>query len=455
MCRALRPVHYEAMQPPPTRYAKSGDIHIAYQVFGEGPRDLVIIPGWASHLDVWWEDPATARGFAALAARSRVIIFDKRGTGLSDRATRFPTLEEHMDDVRAVMETAGSKRASLLGWAEGGVVGALFAATFPERVRGLVLYAAFARATQAPDYPWGMTPEGIEQIALLLEQGWGEGVLLPVFAPSLMGDEAARQWWAKAERMSASPAGAMGVTRRLAEIDIRQILPSISAPTLVLHRTGDTLLEIGHARYLAEHIAGAKLVELPGFDNAPFVGDADAFFGEIEEFLTGVRSLQPESDRILATVLFADIASSSEKLAEVGDRRWRDVLETYYAMVRRQLDRFRGHEVKTIGDGMLATFDGPARAIRCAHAITEGARSLGIEVRVGLHTGECEAIGEDITGIAVHIGSRVASEAAAGEVLVSNTVRDLVAGSGLEFVERGEHELKGVPGMWRLFALKG
>jgi class 3 adenylate cyclase/pimeloyl-ACP methyl ester carboxylesterase len=438
---------------PKTRYAKSGDVHIAYQVFGEGPRDLVLVPGWSSQLEVFWENPAIARGFERQASFSRIIIFDKRGTGLSDRATQLPILEEHMDDVRAVMDAIGSESAALLGWADGGGIGVLFAATYPERTTALILDGSFARAVQAPNYPWGFTREGLDQIAQLLEQGWGEGVLQPIFAPSLTGDEAARQWWARLERTSASPAVAMGVTSRLADIDVRHVLPSINVPTLVLHRTGDTVIEVGHGRYLAQHIPGAKLVELPGIDNAQFVGDSDAYYGEIEEFLTGVRRLAPGTDRVLATVLFADIASSSEKLAEVGDTRWRDLLETYYGMIRRQLERFRGREVKTIGDGFLATFDGPARAIRCAKAIVEGARSLGIEIRVGLHTGECEIMGEDIAGIAVHIGSRVATEASPGEILVSSTVKDLVAGSGLEFADRGPRSLKGVPGERQLFAV--
>lgn len=442
------------MEAPKTKYAKSGDIHIAYQVFGDAPLDLVIVPGWSSQLEVFWENPAIARIFNYLASFSRVMVFDKRGTGLSDRATQLPTLEEHMDDVLAVMDAVGSERTALLGWAEGGVVSALFAATYPERTQALVLDASFARAVQAPDYPWGFTHEGLEQIVLLTEQGWGEGVLLPIFSPSLVGDELARQWWARVERTSASPAVAMAVVRRLAQIDIRPVLPSISIPTLVIHKTADTVIEVGHGRYLAQHIPGAKLVELPGIDNVSFVGDTDAYCGEIEEFLTGVRRFVPQSERVLATVLFADIASSSEKLAEIGDRRWRDLLETYYAMVRRQLARLRGREVKTIGDGFLATFDGPARAIRCAQAIAEGARSLGIDVRVGLHTGECETMGEDVAGIAVHIGSRVAAQAAPGEVLVSNTVKDLVAGSGLEFVDRGVHSLKGVPDTWQLFSVK-
>ncbi len=439
---------------PKTRYAKSGDIHIAYRVFGDAPRDLVIVPGWTSQLDVFWENPAIARVFDQLASFSRVIPFDKRGTGLSDRATQLPLMEEHMDDILAVMDAVDSEQAALIGWAEGGVISALFAATYPERTTALVLDASFARAVQGPDYPWGFTQEGLDQICLLLEQGWGDGVLLPVFAPSLVGDELARQWWARLERTSASPSVAMGVIQRLAEIDIRPVLPSISVPTLVLHRTADSVIEVEHGRYLAQHIPGAKLVELPGVDGASFVGDTDAYLGEIEEFLTGVRRAAPESERVLATVLFADIASSSERLAEIGDRRWRELLETYYAMIRRQLDRFRGREVKTIGDGFLATFDGPARAIRCAKAIAEGARSLGIDVRVGLHTGECETMGEDVTGIAVHIGSRVATEAVPGEVLVSSTVKDLVAGSGLEFADRGVHSLKGVPDTWQLFAVK-
>lgn len=439
---------------PKTQYAKSGDVHIAYQVFGDGPRDVIMVPGWSSQIEIWWENSAIVRSFERMASYSRVVTFDKRGTGLSDRSTQLPILEEHLDDVRAVMDAVDSERAALLGWAEGGAISAMFAATYPERATALVLYGSFARATIAPDYPWGFTPEGIEQVCLVLEQGWGQGVLVPIFAPSLAGDEVATQWWARLERTSASPAVAVDVLRRLAEMDIRHVLPSVGVPTLVLHKTHDGIIEIGHGRYLAEHIPGAKLVELPGHDPASFIGDTDAYDDEIEEFLTGVRRASVDNDRVLATVLFADIAGSSERLAEVGDRRWRDLLETYYAMVRRQLERFRGREVKTIGDGFLATFDGPARAIRCGRAIAEGARGLGVEVRVGLHTGECETIGEDIAGIAVHIGSRVAGRADPGEVLVSGTVKDLVAGSGLDFADRGVHPLKGVPGEWQLFAVR-
>lgn len=440
--------------PPQTRYAKSGDVHIAYQVVGEGPLDLVFIPGWISHVDLWWEEPAFARFFARLASFTRLILFDKRGTGLSDPVplTQLPTLEERMDDVRAVMDAAGSGRAAFLGVSEGGVMALLFAATYPQRTRALTLYGSYARISWAPDYPHGFPRADYEKLVKRVEKGWGTGMTLKYWAPSHKGDERLQQTWARFERLGASPGASLTLLTMNYEIDVRPILPTVGVPTLVLHRRDDRLVPVQHGRYLAEHVRGARYVELPGTDHAFFTGDTEALLAEIQEFLTGARP-QPEPDRVLATVLFTDIVGSSERAAELGDHRWRDLLDSYYAAVRRQLDRFRGREIDTAGDGVFATFDGPARAIRCGAAIASGARQLGFEVRAGVHTGECEVIGDKVGGIAVHTGARVAAMAKPGEVLVSHTVKDLVAGSGLRFEDRGTQTLKGIPGEWRLFSV--
>jgi pimeloyl-ACP methyl ester carboxylesterase/class 3 adenylate cyclase len=431
---------------PETRYAKSGDVHIAYQVVGSGPTDLVLVPGFISHIEEWWEEPLSARFLERLASFSRLILFDKRGTGLSDREAGVPTLEQRMDDVRAVLAAAGSERAAVLGVSEGGAMSALFAATYPERTAALVLYGTFAEFCS-----WVPTPEHLEHFLHAIDEGWGTGRSLPHFAPSVADDSRFRRWWARYERLGASPGAAMALMRMNSEIDVRHVLPAIRVPTLVLHRTGDVTVDVEAGRYQAAHIPGATYVELPGVDHLPFVGDAEAVLDEIEEFLTGARPVA-EPDRVLATVLFTDVVGSTELAARLGDRRWRDLLDAHHAAVRRQLDRFRGREVKTVGDGFLATFDGPARAIRCADAIRASVRTLGLEVRAGLHTGEVELIGDDVGGIAIHVGARVAALAGPGEVLVSSTVKDLVAGSGLRFEDRGTHRLKGVPEGWRLFA---
>jgi pimeloyl-ACP methyl ester carboxylesterase len=439
--------------PPQTRYAKSGGVHIAYQVVGDGPFDLVLIPGLISHVELAWEEPAIARFLRRLASFSRLILFDKRGTGLSDPVplNQLPTLEQRMDDVRSVMDAVGSERAALFGVSEGGPMAFLFAATYPQRTTAVVLYGEYARMAWAPDYPWGFTLEQHERLLQRIDEGWGTGDVLKYFAPDSKGDERLREWWARLERQAASPGTAMALLRMAYEIDARSILPTVSVPTLVVHRSGDRLVPVEHGRYVAEHIRGAKYVELPGRDHLYWTGDAEVLLGEVQEFLTGVRP-SAELDRVLATVLFTDIVGSSERAAELGDRRWRDLLENYYGLVRRQLERFRGREIDTAGDGLFATFDGPARAIRCASAVTAGTRQLGIEVRAGVHTGECEVIGDKVGGIAVHTGARVAAMANAGEVLVSHTVKDLVAGSGIRFEDRGAHALKGIPGEWRLFA---
>ena len=443
---------------PVTHYAKNGDISIAYQVTGDGPLDLVNVPGWISHIEYEWEDPYWSRYYMHLAAFSRLIRLDKRGTGLSDRAAGIATMEERMDDIRAVMDAAGSERAAVMGGSEGGPLAALFAATYPERTSALVLWGAHASLTWAPDYPWKPTrDEALKELntwAETIHQTWGHesAMDLEQLAPSIAQDERAQEFYGKFFRLGASPGAALMLVRMNTEIDVRHILPTIHVPTLVVHRTGDRMVNIEEGRYLAAHIPGAKLVELPGDDHVPWAGDMETAVAEIQEFLTGVRPA-PEPDRVLATVLFTDIVGSTEQASALGDRRWRDLLEQHHAVSRREIVRARGHEVRTTGDGVLATFDGPARAIRCAVSISREVHRLGLELRAGLHTGECERVGNGVEGIAVHIGARVAAAAGPNEVLVSSTVKDLVAGAGLVFTERGAHSLKGVPGTWHLFAV--
>jgi pimeloyl-ACP methyl ester carboxylesterase len=437
---------------PETRYAKSGAVNIAYQVAGEGPLDLVLVPGWVSHVELAWTEPSFAAFLRRLASFSRLILIDRRGTGLSDRVSDMPTLEERMDDVRAVMDAAGSRQAALFGISEGGPMCVLFAATYPERTSALILYGTIVRGRRAPDYPWGLSDDAVELILDDIEGGWGTGLTPNLFAPSLAGDPERVRAWAQFERMAVSPGGARTLIQMLLDTDVRDVLPAVRVPTLVLHRTDDRATLVEGGRYLAAHIAGARYVELPGEDHFAWVGDSGAILDEVEEFLTGAR--QPRDvDRILATLLFVDIVGSTERAAELGDRRWRELLERFYATIRAQLRLFRGVEVNTTGDGFLARFDGPARAIRCAGAVRAAVRPLGIDVRSGLHTGECELIGDDIGGISVHLGARVAGCAAPGQILVSGTVKDLVAGSGLAFADAGAHQLKGIPGEWRLFSL--
>jgi class 3 adenylate cyclase len=443
--------------PPETGYAKSGDVHIAYQVTGNGPLDLVWVPGAVTHLEYEWEaPPSRIRFIERLASFSRLIRLDKRGTGLSDRVpvSELPTLEQRMDDVRAVMDAVGVERAALFGVSEGGAMSILFAATYPERTAALVLYGAQARFLRAEDYPWGIDPEQYERVLAETPGKWGrtdDRVLR--FAPSLADDVRHRNWYLTNQRLGASPGTAIALFRMNMGIDVRHVLSAVRVPTLVLHRTGDRMLPVEHGRYIAEQIPGATYVELPGVDHAYYAGDSDRILREIEEFLTGTHHTV-EPDRVLATVLFTDIVGSTERAAALGDRRWRELLDAHHTAVRRELERFRGREVKTAGDGFLATFDGPARAIRCAGAIREVVRALGLEIRAGLHTGEIEMMGDDVGGIAVHIGARVAAEARPGEILVSSTVKDLVAGSGLAFEERGTFTLKGIPDQWRLFAAR-
>jgi pimeloyl-ACP methyl ester carboxylesterase len=434
-----------------TRYAKSGDVHIAYQAIGDGPTDLVFVPGWISHVEHYWDHPRMAHFIQRLASFCRLILIDKRGVGMSDPVGDAPTLEERMDDVRAVMDAVGSKRAVLLGVSEGGPMNILFAATYPERCSGLILYGSFAVGRETAEQPWMPSEEAYGRFWARLEEGWGEGVALPVLAPGLADDPSATRWWARFERLAASPGMAISMLKLASRIDVRDVLSSIGVPTLVLHKLDDRMVRIDNGRYLARQIPGARFKQLEGSDHLFWSEGADELLDEIEEFVTGQRH-ERAPDRVLATVLFTDIVDSTSRAAALGDRRWTELLEDHHRLVRQQLPRFGGHEVKTIGDGFLATFDGPARAVRCALATVEANREIGVTLRAGLHTGECERRGDDISGIAVHIGARVATLAGPTEVLVSRTVKDLVAGSGLVFEDRGSHRLKGVPDEWHLFA---
>jgi class 3 adenylate cyclase len=436
----------------PTHYARSEGPNIAYQVHGDGPLDLVLVPGFVSHVEVIWEDPAAARFLRRLTTFARLVVFDKRGQGLSDRPGRPPTLEESMDDLHTVMDAAGCGRAAILGVSEGGPMSALFAATYPDRVAALVLYGTWARMLKAPGYPDGIEERLLDLLGDLFRQEWGGAVGAELWAPSGAGDPEFRRWWARLLRQGTSPTGALALINLYREIDIRAVLPTISAPTLVLHRSEDRVVMERQGRYLAAAIPGARYVELDGVDHLPWVGDQDVLLDEIEEFLVGSRRAR-DPERALATVLFTDIVGSTETAARLGDRAWRDLIERHDAIVRRQLNVHRGREVKTMGDGFLATFDGPARAIRCAAAIRQSLSPLNVHVRAGIHTGEVELIGEDVAGMAVNIGARIGALAGPGEVCVSSTVKELVVGSGLDFVERGVHTLKGAPGEWRLFAV--
>src|SRR6516162_1755992 len=424
-----------------TRYAKSGDVHVAYQVFGSGSIDLVFAPGFISHIENYWDHPDLARWLLRLGSFARVVIFDKRGTGLSDPVPEIPSLEQRMDDVCAVMDAVGIESAVQLGISEGGAPAALFAATYPERCQRLVLYGTFAR--------WPITADALEPYLKYVDRDWGTGRSLPIWAPSRRDDPTLQQWWGRFERLGASPSAAMAVLQMAFQIDIGDILSSVHVPTLIIHCTRDTLIHVDCGRFLAQHIPGARLIELPGEDHLFFVHEK---IGDcVEEFLTGSISVA-ESHRVLATVLFTDIVGSTARAEEMGDQRWHDLLDAHHATVRRELARYRGTEIRSLGDGFLATFDGPARAVRCARGISEAVRPLDIQVRCGLHTGEIETAGDDVQGIAVHIAARVSALAEAGEILVSRTVKDLVAGSGLHFKERGKHSLKGLQEPMELYA---
>ena len=442
------------METPRTRYALSGDVNIAYQVVGDGPIDIVFVMGWISNVEYSWREPHFAQFLQRLASFSRLIIFDKRGTGLSDRVsnTELPTLEQRMDDVRAVMDAASSKQAALIGISEGGPMCALFAATYPERTRALVMISSYACSRYSADYPWVRTEEQQEQFVRAISQGWGvEPVGFEQRMPSLAGDARVREWWTEWQRMSASPGAVLALSQMNRQIDIRQVLPAISRPTMIIHATGDLSMPFGNGEYLARNIPGARLVRIDGADHLPWARDTDAVIDEISQFVTGVKQVE-EHDRILATVLFMDIVDSTRQLTERGDRAWREVLARFYEALRRTVASYRGREIDTAGDGLFASFDGPARAVRCACAAVAAIAPLGIAVRAGLHTGECELMGAKLSGIAVHLGARVCSMASPNEVLVSSTVRDLVAGSGLRFADRGAHQLKGVSDEWHLFA---
>jgi class 3 adenylate cyclase len=434
------------------RFARSGDIDVAYRMVGDGPVDLVCVEGAYTHLEIAWELPAYRRYYERIGEFARVILFDKRGLGMSDRVPGATTLEERMDDIGAVMDAVGSERAAVLGESEGGPLSILFAAAHPERVVALVLQGAEVRELTDEEWPWGeSTPEEFEEYLESIPRNWGKGVGMPWLVPSIGDPPWAREWLGKLQIHAATPSSWAAFARMAFGIDVRHVVPSINVPTLILHAVEDRVCHVENARFLARNIGGSKYVELQGGDHVPWF-DPDDTIAEIREFLTGRRETAPP-DRRLATILFTDLVGSTALAAELGDRRWRDLLEQHHASVRRELARFDGQEVDTAGDGFFATFDGPARAIRCAQAIVESVRPLGLDVRAGLHTGEVELADGKIAGIAVHIGARVAARADAGEVLVSGTVKDLVAGSRLEFEDRGVSTLKGVPGEWRLFAV--
>jgi class 3 adenylate cyclase len=433
---------------PSTHYVKSDDVYIAYQVLGEGPLDLIFVPGFVSNGGAIWPSPNRSAFYRRLASFCRVILFDKRGTGMSDRGSQIFTLEQRMHDVQTILNEVGSERAALFGISEGGPMSLLYAATYPERTSALVLYGCYAKRSWSPDYSFGWTDERWKRVLDNIEHHWGtpQGISVTMWAPSVANDPRAAEDLASYFRASASPGAAASIMKMNREIDVRHILRADAHSTLYLER----VIDVEHARYMARHIPGSKLVELRGEDHMAWFGDQDSILDEVEQFLTGSRHAH-ESERVLATLLFADIAGSTARAATLGDKSWRDLLAEFYARVREVLHQYRGREINTSGDGFLATFDGPARAVRCASAIRDTVRSLNLEVRCGLHTGECEIVGNDIAGIAVHTGARVAALAAPGEVLVSQTVRDLVAGSGLILEEYGTYTLKGVPNEWRLF----
>ena len=444
-------------EPPNTQYAKVGDLHIAFQVVGDGPLDLVFVPGWVSNVELGWEEPRQAAFLRGLASFARLILFDKRGTGLSDPVPidRPPTLEDRMADVNAVMDAANVDRGALFGFSEGGAMSALFGATYPDRISSLVLWGATPRISWADDWPWGVTrSEGIAQLKSVESGQFNEHFGLDFFVPGVADEPDMVRWWNRTSRLSASPGMYVALIKTNGATDVRSVLPTISVPTLILHRSDDTVVDVRASRYMAEHIPGARLVELPGGDHWPWIGDSDTALGEIQQFLVGSRP-QPQIDRFLTTVLFTDIVDSTVRADELGDKAWTKLLDIHDGFSKDQLALFGGKWVKSTGDGMLATFDGPGRAIQCAMSLLEKARDHGLELRAGLHTGEAERRGDDIAGMAVHIAARVSALAGANEVLVTSTVRDLVAGSGVRFEDRERINLKGVPGEWLLLAVSG
>jgi len=446
-------IHQLEQRPPETMYARSGDVNIAYQVIGDAPLDLVFVMGWVSHMEYFWREPSFARFLLRLASFSRLILFDKRGTGLSDRVpiNQLPTLEQRMDDVRAVMDAVGSERAALCGVSEGGPMCSLFAATYPEKTLALVMIGTYAKRLRDAEYPWGPTAEQREHFFEVMRKQWGGPVGIDERAPSVAGDPQFRDWWATYLRMGASPGAAVALTQMNAEIDVRNVLPSIRVPSLVIHRTEDQCLEVEEGRFVADRIPGAKFVELPGNDHLPFVGDQDAILDEVEEFLTGVRH-HIEPDTVLATVMVARLVGIKDLVDRLGPERWAEWWRRLHAHITKEIEWFRGREIDILENRLLAIFDGPARAIRCASAITEYASRLGVQTCTGLHTGECEIVDGHVAGAAAQMCVCVANEAEAGEILVSSTVKDLVAGSGIQFEERGVHMLSGC-GEWRLFAV--
>ncbi|HEX9769161.1 MAG TPA: adenylate/guanylate cyclase domain-containing protein [Kiloniellales bacterium] len=435
---------------PEIQYARSGNVSIAYQVVGDGPIDLILVPGWLSNIEVFWEEPNIVRFFEKLAAFSRLILFDKRGTGLSDRGIDAATLEERMDDVRAVLDAVGSSRAALLGYSEGGTMCVLFAATYPDRTAALITIGSYARRLRAPDYPYFTSREEAHKAVDAVAADWGGPVWIDLRMPSVADDPIIRQWWAKFLRMSASASAAAALQRLNIEIDVRHVLPSIRAPTLVLHAKNDRAIPVGAGRYMADHIPNAKLVEIDGTDHLPFYDKSDQFIYHIQTFLTGASTPALSESRV-ATLMFTDIVGSTRLAVEKGDLRFADLLDVHHAAVRAEFARYRGEEINAAGDGFLASFDGPARAIKCALAIVRSLSALGITCRIGLHTGECEVRQGRLQGLALHIAARVAALASPSRVFVSQTVKDLVAGSGVSFEDAGSHALKGLPDEWRLY----
>lgn len=441
------------MQRPQTRYAECGDLNIAYQVFGDGPIDLLYAQGWLTHIEYAWESPDYARFLTRLGRFARVIFFDKRGTGMSDRDVGYPTLEQRAEDIKAVLDAVGSERAALFGVSEGGNMSCMFAALHPERVSALVLFGCFARRSWAPDYPWGDTGEGVEALIKSMREGWGTAYEdLTSGAPSAANDPAAMEWLATYIRYAASPRAAERITRLNREIDIRGLLPAIHCPTLVLHREGDRWVDVEEGKYLAQHIAGSEFRLLPGEDHIPWFGDQERLIGEIEEFLTGARGTATP-DRALLTVMMTDIVNSTAEVGRLGDERWRAVLEQLDNAVGRRVAAYGGERIKHTGDGYLLAFSGPTRAIECAQDFARDVARLGLRLRTGIHTGECERRRNDLSGLAVHIAARIMAEAQPDSILTSRVVKDLAVGSGLTFEPQGTRELKGVDGEWQLFSV--
>ena len=439
------------MKIPETKYTESGGVDIAYQTFGSGPNDIVCVPGWFTNVELTWENPSLARFYDRLGSFSRVILFDKRGTGLSDRDAQACTLEERMDDMRAVMDAVGSERASVFGTSEGGPMCALFAATYPERTASLIIAGGYARRTRAEGYPWGMAHEDYDKVVARVKDDWGTAIDIGIRAPSLAHDESFLRHWARYIRMSVSPKTAAAYADMNRDIDVRDILPSIRVPTLIFHSIGDRVCHIENGRFFAREIPGAQLIEIESDDHLIYTDENERILPEVEQFITGKHG-RAEADSVVCTIMFTDIVGSTQMATDIGDRKWSELLSAHNNEVRDLLAVHRGTEIKSTGDGFHATFDGPARAIRCAHHLHESLENLGLGIRIGLHTGECVIDGGHIEGIAVHIAARVADLADTGEVVVSQTVKDLVAGSGIAFTERGEHELRGIEGAWRLYS---